>query len=83
MFDKSTLFPLYYSRRDSFNEIEDFYHMKDNIPSRDFSALSGGEIVRYGNLDEYRIWNHAKAVDLQDSGRMRGNMQYKEDKWYV
>ena len=83
MFDKSTLFPLYYSRRDSFNEIEDFYHMKDNIPSKDFSALSGGEIVRYGNLDEYRIWNHAKAVDLQDSGRMRGNMQYKEDKWNV
>lgn len=83
LYDKSTLFPLYYSRRDSFNEVEDFYHMKDNVPSKDFSALSGGEIVRYENLDEYRIWNHARAIDLQDSGRMRGNMQYKEDKWNV
>lgn len=83
LYDKSTLFPLYYSRRDSINEIEDFYHMKDDIPTKNFSALSGGEIVRYENLDEYRIWNHALAVNLQDNGRMRGNMHYKEDKWNV
>lgn len=83
LYDKSTLFPLYYSRRNSFNEIEDFYHLKDNIPTKDFSALSGAEIVRYENLDEYRIWNHAKAIDLNSGGRLRGNMQYKEDKWNV
>lgn len=82
-YDKSTLFPLYYSRRDSFNEIEDFYHLKDNIPTKDFSALSGAEIVRYENLNEYRIWNHAKAINLHNGGRLRGNMQYKEDKWNV
>ena len=80
---KSTLFPLYYNRLDSFNEIEDWYHQKDNINSKDFSALAGGEIVHYENLDEYRIWNHAKAIDLTEGGRMRGNMHYKEDKWYV
>lgn len=82
-YDKSTLFPLYYSRRDSINEIEDFYHLKDNIPTKDFSALSGAEIVRYENLNEYRIWNHAKAIDLNSGGRLRGNMQYKEDKWNI
>lgn len=82
-YDKSTILPLYYSRQDTINEIEDYYHLKDNVDTKDFSALSGGEIVRYSNLDEYRIWNHAKAVDMTSKGRMRGNMQYKEDKWYV
>lgn len=83
LYDKSTILPLYYSRQDTINEIEDYYHSKDNISTKDFSALSGGEIVKYNNLDEYRIWNHAKAVDMQKHGRLRGNMQYKEDKWYV
>jgi hypothetical protein len=48
--------------------------------------LAGAEIVRYENLKEYRIWNHCKAVDIHDfenGGRMRGNMQYKEDKWDI
>lgn len=83
LYDKSTLFPLYYSRRDSFNEIEDFYHLKDNVSTKDFSARAGAELVRYENLGEYRIWNHAKAIDLNDKGRIRGNMQYQEDKWLV
>lgn len=83
MFDKSTLLPLYYSRQDTINEIEDSYHLKDNISTKDFSALSGAEVVRYSNSGEYRIWNHAKAVDLNYGGRIRGNMQYKEDKWNV
>ena len=85
-YDKSTLFPLYYCRRNDFNNIEDYYHLKDGTSqSKDFSALSGAEIVRYDNLQEYRIWNHAKAINIADDtkGRIRGNMQYKEDKWYV
>lgn len=85
-YDKSTLFPLYYCRRNDFNNIEDYYHLKDGTSqSKDFSALSGAEIVRYNNLQEYRIWNHAKAINIADDtkGRIRGNMQYKEDKWCV
>ena len=57
--------------------------MKDNVSTKDFSALSGAEVVRYNNSGEYRIWNHAKAVDLNYGGRIRGNMHYKEDKWNV
>ena len=83
LYDKSTILPLYYSRQDTINEIEDYYHSKNNTSTKDFSALAGGEIVKYDNLDEYRIWNHAKAVDMQKYGRLRGNMQYKEDKWNV
>lgn len=85
-YDKSTLFPLYYQRQDNFNDIEDYYHLKDgSTQSRDFSSLSGAEIVKYDNLQEYRIWNHAKAVNIIDptKDRLRGNMQYKEDKWCV
>lgn len=87
-FDKSTIFPLYYARQDTINEIEDFYHLyghKDSYGKGDknFSALAGAEIVRYENLDEYRIWNHAKAVDITKEGLLRGNMYYKEDKWDV
>lgn len=84
-YKKSTLLPLYYSRQDTINEIEDYYHLKDGSPQgKNFSALAGGEIVRYKNSDEYRIQNHAKAVDIHNpEGRLRGNMQYKEDKWNV
>ena len=82
-FDKSTLFPLYYSRQDTVNEIEDYYHLKDNIPTKNFSQLSGSEIVYYKDLDEYRIWTHCKAVNMFKNGRLRGNMQYKEDRWDV
>lgn len=87
-YDKSTIFPLYYCRQDTINEIEDFYHLyghKDQYGKGDpnFSALAGAEIVRYENLDEYRIWNHAKAVDIKENGLLRGNMYYKEDKWDV
>lgn len=85
-YDRSTLLPLYYQRQDTINEIEDSYHLKDGSKQgKDFAALAGGEIVRYKTLDEYRIWNHAKAVDITDpkKGRLRGNMHYKEDEWYV
>ena len=83
-YDRSTLLPLYYQRRDSINEIEDYY-AGATAPSKDYSALAGGEIIRYDTLNEYHIWNHTKAVDVSDptKGRMRGNMQYKEDKWHV
>lgn len=87
-YDKSTIFPLYYYRQDTINEIEDFYHLYGHRDSygkgdKNFSALAGAEIVRYENLDEYRIWNHAKAVDIKENGILRGNMYYKEDKWNV
>lgn len=84
-YKKSTIFPLYYSRQKGYNEIEDYYHLKDGSKqSKDYKNLTGSEIVRYENLNEYRICTHAKAVDIRDSGgRLRGNMQYREDKWYV
>lgn len=83
MYSPSTLLPLYYYRQDTINEIEDYYHNLDGIDTMDFSNRAGGEIVHYDTLDEYRIWNHCKAVDMAKYGRLRGNMQYIEDIWYV
>ena len=83
-YEKSTLLPLYYSRQDTINTIEDYYHQKKE-DSKDFSALSGGEVLRNSITGEYSLWEHSKAVDISKNkqGRLRGNMHYKEDKWYV
>lgn len=81
---KSTIFPLYYARQDTFNEIEDFYiQMTDPSGSRDYMSLSGSEIVYDERLNEFRIATHVKGADFDKVGRMRGNMNYQEDKWLV
>ena len=78
---KSVTLPLYYSRVDSFNEVEDYYKQK-TTPNKNYDNLSGSEIVYYENLDEFRIWQHSKAVDIEQ-GRLKGNMNYQEDRWNV
>ena len=82
--DKSTMFPLYYARVDTFNEVEDYYRLK-TAPNKDYVNLSGTEIVYNEKLNEFRVWTHAKAVDIKDptAGRLRGNMNYQEDVWDV
>lgn len=77
---RSTIFPLYYQRYDTINEIEDSYKLATS-PNKDYSALSGAEITKY--KDEFRIWNHCPAKNIKEVGLLRGNMYYKEDKWDV
>lgn len=81
---KSTMFPLYYARIDTFNEIEDYYKGK-TAPNKDYVNLSGSEIVYNEKLDEFRVWTHAKAADIKDPriGRLRGNMNYQGDVWNI
>lgn len=81
-YDKSTLLPLYYSRQDTINEIEDSYHLKNDVSTKDFSALSGSEVVYNKKMDEYRIWSHAKAINMNNN-RTKGNMRYLEDRWDI
>lgn len=80
--DKSTIFPLYYARQDQFDYIEDYYRMATAV-NKDYSYLSGTEIVHYDNLSEYRMWTHIKGNAINKVGRLRGNMWYQEDKWFV
>ncbi len=83
LYKKSTIFPLYYKRVDKLNTIEDYYHQRPGEHGKDFSNMSGSEIVYYKNLNEFRIWTHSKAVNMIKKGRLRGNMLYKEDKWNI
>ena len=89
----------YYDRQDGINDIEDYYHnlgtQNINGQQANFDHLSGGEIVYYPNRREYRVWNHALAVDMDNDfskvtdtdsgcrGLIAGNMRYLEDKWRV
>lgn len=88
--DKSTLLPLHYTRVDKIDRIEHSYVSAKitNNPklyySEDYPYLSGGEIKHDSVADEYSIVNHSKAIDIKESGGLlTGNMNYKEDKWYV
>lgn len=80
---KSTLFPLYYERIDTFDEIYDSYQKATSKYNRDYQNHTGSEIVHEPLLDEYRIVTHQKANDIKEVGRLKGNMHYKEDLWNV
>lgn len=56
----------YYTRQDTINEIEDYYIHVTYPETHNYKHLSGAEIVYYQNRQEYRIWNHAMAVDIDD-----------------
>lgn len=79
----------YYTRQDTVNEIEDYYISITYPQGYDYRHLSGAEIVYYPNRQEYRIWNHAKAIDIddlsQDDSRsiIAANCHYLEDRWKV
>lgn len=83
-YDKSTVFPAYYYRKDSLNSVEDTYH-KYTEDGKNFNNLSGAEVVRHRGTNEFSIWNHCPAIDMADplQGRLRGNTHYREDQWYV
>ena len=83
IYAKSTIFPAYYFRQDTLNTVEDYYHNRPNEEGKNFVNLSGTELVRYNNLNEFRIWTHSKGVSIENDNRLRGNMHYKEDKWYI
>lgn len=83
-YDKSTLFPTYYFRQDTFDEIyDDYVTATDPYASRNYSQLAGGEIKYDSILNQFSIVNHVKAVDMRNStqGRLRGNIQYIDDRW--
>lgn len=85
----------YFARAKHINEVEDSYIMAQ-VGTHDYRHLSGGEIVYYPNRQEFRVWNHVPAVDVDDDdqpdtsassfggrGLMASNMRYLEDRWKV
>lgn len=79
---KSTFFPLYYSRNGQTNIIYDSYQALTS-DGYEYQNLAGAEIVYDRLLNEFKICNHVKGVNLKSDGRLRGNMHYKEDGWHV
>lgn len=51
--------------------------------AHDYEHLSGSEIVYDSLLDEYKVQCHAKGLNIKTVGRLRGNMDYKEDCWDI
>lgn len=81
MYKKSTIFPLKYYREATFNNVEDYYKEITN-QSQYCNYTTGAEIVHDSITDEYKICNHVKAVNVKES-RLKGNIQYKDDRWNV
>lgn len=81
---KSTIFPLYYERVDTYNDIYHKYHlMHDEDGVYDFENLSGSEISWNRDLNQFNIITHIKNSPIDIVGRLRGNSRYKEGKWNV
>ena len=82
---KSTIFPLYYNRIDTYNEIYDIYREMIDKDSNayDFKNLSGSEIKWYRDLNQFNIVTHIKNSPIDLVGILRGNSFYKEGTWNV
>ena len=94
----------YFDRQDTLEDVYDTYNLKDankqlyypqymawanQSPDKDYRHLSGAEIVYYPNRQEYRIWQHQPAINIDDlpqdssSSLIRGNCRYLEDRWRI
>ena len=79
---KSTIFPLYYNKIDTYNDIyHDYQLMKGDM--YDFQNLSGSEITWDRDLNQFNIITHIKNNPIDLVGRLRGNSRYKEGKWNI
>ena len=82
---KSSIFPLYYYRKDTYNEVYDSYYGQ-NVNEKDtkqFFNMSGSEIYWDKDLNEFRIVTHIPNNPINKVGRLRGNSHYKEDRWDI
>ena len=80
--NKSTIFPLYYEKVDTYNEIyHDYREMLGG--GYDFKNLSGSEIKWIRDLNQFNIVTHIKNSPIDLVGRLRGNSRYKEGKWNI
>lgn len=78
----SNMFYLYQSRVDTLDEIEDSYQTMTSLNKR-YENMSGSEVIYDENLNEFKIATHVSGTDIKTHGRVRGNMNYQEDKWII
>ena len=79
---KSTIFPLYYEKIDTYNDI--YYKYQQMLgQGYDFQNLSGSEVNWNRDLNQFDIVTHIKNTPIDLHGRLRGNSRYKEGKWNI
>lgn len=79
---RSVLFPnVYYCEDYEENTIYSNWIEMTGVEHRNYSHLSGTTLSRNGQ--EISITEHSPAKNIVTSGRLRGNMHYKEDRWFV
>lgn len=88
--NRSADLPRYYSRIDTINEIYDSYKRFSAPIGFNYDHLAGAEIVYYPTRNEFRIWNHVEAIDIDsytkdgiETSIIKANCRYLEDKWLV
>ena len=87
--NRSADLPKYYSRWDTVNEIYDSYKRFSAPMGFNYDHLAGAEIVYYPTRNEFRVWNHAEAIDVDSLSQdlatsvIKANCRYLEDKWLV
>ena len=87
--NRSADLPKYYSRWDTVNEVYDCYKRFSDHIGFNYDHLAGAEIVYYPTRNEFRIWNHAEAIDVDSLSQdlttsvIKANCRYLEDKWLV
>ena len=87
--NRSADLPKYYSRWDTINEIYDCYKRFSDYIGFNYDHLAGAEIVYYPTRNEFRVWNHAEAIDVDSLNQdfatsvIKANCRYLEDKWLV
>ena len=79
---KSSIFPLYYERVDTYNDI---YHKYREMQGDgyDFKNLSGSEIKWDRDTNQFNVVTHIKNSPIDQYGILRGNSQYSEGKWNI
>ena len=87
--NRSADLPKYYSRWNGLNEIYDSYKRFSAPIGFNYDHLAGAEVVYYPTRNEFRIWNHVEAIDVDSLNQdiatsvIKANCQYLEDKWLV
>lgn len=87
--NRSADLPKYYSRWDTINEVYDSYKRFDIDKPFNYDHLAGAEIVYYPTRNEFRVWNHVEAIDVDSLSQdlatsvIKANCRYLEDKWLV
>lgn len=87
--NRSAELPKYYSRWDTVNEIYDSYKRFSAPLGFNYDHLAGAEIVYYPTRNEFRVWNHVEAIDMDSLSQdlatsvIKANCRYLEDKWLV